>query len=289
MVDKLRTAIHIYFVKLFSGTVRMMQFFKAILLYFYTLWAVIVFFFFAMLAVPYYLWVSFFVRSNQFKMYMVYNHFWTNAFSFFTAIKYDHHGLDKLKEGDPHVVVCNHCSIADMFILASSIRVEMRLLGKMEMIHMPLFGYLFSKMLVFVDRSSPESRKESLRVLSELIREKGLSVLIFPEGTRNKTDDPLKSFYDGAFKLAIECQVPVIPLIFTNVKQICTNKRFLFHPGTMSSYYGDPISTEGLTLDDVDMLKEKVYGIMEQMVIEHDDAFAPLRGVSYATANTPAQ
>lgn len=106
-----------------------------------------------------------------------------------------------------------------------------------------------------IDRSSAESRKKGVETLKKLMDDEGISPLIFPEGTRNRTSKPLKEFYDGAFRIAIETQVPIIPVVLLNVDKISPQKTFLLSPGKLYSKFLKPIPTKGLSLDDVDALK----------------------------------
>jgi 1-acyl-sn-glycerol-3-phosphate acyltransferase len=92
------------------------------------------------------------------------------------------------------------------------------------------------------------------------VLDKGLDMLIYPEGTRNKTSEPLKSFYDGAFKLAIETQKPIIPVVLLNTKKILPAYPIMcFKPGKIQMDILAPISTEGHTLQS---LKQTAFDIM---------------------------
>ena len=104
---------------------------------------------------------------------------------------------DKTKQ---YIFVSNHISYIDSAVLVKAYRQPVRPLGKVEMSKVPLFGFIYKKAIVTVDRSSPENRAESIRILKSIIS-KGISVLVFPEGTFNMTNKPLKDFYDGAFRL----------------------------------------------------------------------------------------
>jgi 1-acyl-sn-glycerol-3-phosphate acyltransferase len=99
-------------------------------------------------------------------------------------------------------------------------------------------------------------------------------VLIFPEGTRNKTTKPLKEFYDGAFRLAIETQLPILPMVMCNTKAMWGNEKFLIRPVDLKAIYLKPISTNGLTENDIQSLKEQVYKLMESVVLKEDVLFA---------------
>ena len=102
----------------------------------------------------------------------------------------------------------------DIPIIMKAIRKQpFRILGKSEMAKIPVFGFLYQHAVVMVDRSNAVKRAESVAKLKAFIR-KGISVVIAPEGTFNMTANPLKEFYDGAFKIAIETQTPIKPILF---------------------------------------------------------------------------
>lgn len=134
---------------------------------------------------------------------------------------------------------------------------------------LPVFGFIYRNAIVTVDRSSPANRAKSVRVLTSLIH-KGISVLVFPEGTFNMTHQPLKDFYDGAFRVAIETQTPVKPVLFLDAyRRMPYESVFHMSPGRSRILYLAEIPVEGLTLADVPVLKEKVYRIMEEKLVEY--------------------
>jgi len=89
-----------------------------------------------------------------------------------------------------------------------------------------------------------------------LLKEK-ISVILFPEGTRNRTQKPLLDFKDGAFRLAIETQLPIAVLTILNTKDFLPAGKFGLKPGTINARWNEPLQTKGLNLKDVPMLKEK--------------------------------
>src|SRR5262249_44387713 len=133
----------------------------------------------------------------------------------------------------------------------------------------PVFGFIYRKAIVTVDRSSAEHRAESVRLLKSIIR-KGISVLVFPEGTFNMTHQPLKEFYDGAFRVAIETQTPIKPvLVLDAYSRMHYRSVFSLNPGRCRIVYLDEIPVDGLTARDTAKLKEKVFVIMEKKLREY--------------------
>ena len=174
---------------------------------------------------------------------------------------------DKSKQ---YIFVSNHIAYIDSALLVKAYRQPVRPLGKVEMSDVPLFGFIYRKAIVAVDRSSAVNRAESIRILKSIIS-KGISVLVFPEGTFNMTNKPLKDFYDGAFRLAIETQTAVKPVLFLDTHdRMHYQSIFSLTPGKCRIIYLEEIPVEGLKIDDVLWLKQKVYGIMEKKLIEYN-------------------
>ncbi|MEO5892252.1 MAG: lysophospholipid acyltransferase family protein [Ferruginibacter sp.] len=169
-----------------------------------------------------------------------------------------------------YVFVFNHISYMDIPMLMKAIRKQhFRILGKAEMGKIPIFGFFYRNAVVMVDRSSAEKRASSVKVLKAVIR-KGISVVIAPEGTFNMTHRPLKEFYDGAFKIAIETQTPIRPMLFLDTYDRLNYKSiFTLTPGRSRVVYLEEISVEGLNGKDIGLLKEKVYKLMEEKLIAY--------------------
>jgi len=169
-----------------------------------------------------------------------------------------------------YVFVFNHLSYLDIPVIFRTIRNQhFRILGKAEMSKVPIFGFLYRNAVVLVDRTNAEKRAKSVRQLKSVIN-KGISVVLAPEGTFNTTHQPLKEFFDGAFKVAIETQTPIKPLLFLDTYDRLNYKNiFSLSPGRSRSIYLEEVSVEGMTLKDVTELKEKVYKLLEDKLIQY--------------------
>lgn len=135
-------------------------------------------------------------------------------------------------------------------------------IAKIEMAKIPLFGLIYRRGSVLVDRKSEESRLKSYAYMKHVL-EMGLHMCIYPEGTRNKSHNPLKEFKDGAFRLAIETGKPVIPAVLFNTKKVLPqHKFFYFWPSKIEMHFLDPVETKGLQMSDVKQLKETIFQTM---------------------------
>lgn len=182
-------------------------------------------------------------------------------------------GLKYFAPGQTYVVVCNHNSLVDVPVTTPGVPGVNKTLAKKEMGKIPVFGVLYNIGGLMVDRSSEASRKQSFEDMKDIIR-KGMHMILFPEGTRNRTGQPLKEFYDGAFSLAIDMQVPVMPSVLLHTKDILpAGKKFYAMPHVIDYHFLPPVPTTGMTRDDLPALKEQIFRTMWDYIVQHDPAF----------------
>jgi 1-acyl-sn-glycerol-3-phosphate acyltransferase len=178
---------------------------------------------------------------------------------------------DAPKSTDHAVVfVFNHISYMDIPLLLKVFRRQpIRILGKAEMATIPIFGYIYKKAVVLVQRTSVEARAKSVKELKEMLQQ-NISVVIAPEGTFNTTHKPLKEFYDGAFKIAIETQTSIQPVIFLDAySRLNYQSIFSLTPGKSRAVFLEEIDISAYGPDDVELLKQKVYHIMESALVKY--------------------
>ena len=177
-------------------------------------------------------------------------------------------GKEKFIKGENYVVVCNHNSYMDAPVTSPGIPGGNKTISKIEMAKIPLFGMIYKRGSVLVDRKSEESRLKSYTYMKRVL-DMGLHMCIYPEGTRNKTNLPLKEFKDGAFRLAIETKKAIIPAVLFNTKKVLPqNKMFYFWPSKIEMHFLDAIETKDLTIQDVKAVKEKVFELMWKYIEE---------------------
>lgn len=170
------------------------------------------------------------------------------------------------KDNEPVVFVANHQSYMDIPITVHSITKPYRILAKSEMAKIPIFGFIYKKAAIMVDRADKVNRAQSYLKLKETIH-KGLSVMVYPEGTFNETGQPLKSFYDGAFKLAINTQTDIQPMLILDVLDVMHySSPFTLKPGKCRTVFLPKISVEGFEKKDHEQLKAIVFDTMEAAI-----------------------
>ncbi len=178
-------------------------------------------------------------------------------------------GKQHFKKGENYVVVINHNSLMDIPVSTPWIPGPNKTLAKKEMASTPLFGIIYKTGSILVDRKSEGSRRESFTKMQETL-EQGIHLCLYPEGTRNKTAQPLQPFYDGAFITAIRSQRPIIPgLVFNTGKVLPHNSKGWARPMPVYIHFLEPIPTASLTLEDLGPLKERVHDIMKTYYITH--------------------
>ncbi len=164
-----------------------------------------------------------------------------------------------------HIFVGNHNSYMDIPSIVQLKHQPIRPLAKFESSKIPLFGLIYRNAVVMVDRSDPEKRAQSLRNLKAAL-EKHISIFIFPEGTFSMTEDyPLKSFFNGAFKLAIEMNIPIQPvLMIDSVDRMHFSSALTLTPGKHRVVYLETVEVSDYTLDQMDALKDLVFKKMDE-------------------------
>jgi 1-acyl-sn-glycerol-3-phosphate acyltransferase len=191
---------------------------------------------------------------------------WARSLLFFAGVKVDVEGLEKIDLEGHYVFASNHLSYMDTPVVFTHIPVQFRFLAKKGLFQIPFLGWhLTTAGHVPVPREDPRASLRTLSRAAELIRERGISVLIFPEGGRSLEGD-LQEFKDGAAYIAIKAQTPLVPLALIGTREVLPMGSGTFHRGLVRLRVGDPIPTEGLTLHDrrrvTDAAREQVAAML---------------------------
>ena len=230
----------------------------------YTIYGFILFAAFLLIIFPLVIVASFFGKQKGGNFIYRLCRIWADFLLFAMAIRHKNLFEAPHDVTRQYVFVFNHISFLDGPIILKAIRKQhFRALGKAELAKTPVFGFLYKNIVVMVQRDDPRKRAQSVLQLKSVLR-KGISILIAPEGTFNMTNAPLKEFYDGAFKIAIETQTPIKPILFLDAyDRMHYRSLFSINPGRSRAVYLEEVKVEGLTLNDVGRLKQQVYDLME--------------------------
>ena len=195
---------------------------------------------------------------------------WATIFHTFTGVRYHVQGRENLIQYPAYIYVSNHTSFLDVPALPLFIPGQFRPLGKKELLKIPVLGWVVKTVCIIVDRSDAQSRKESIIKLKGLIS-RGTSILIYPEGSMNRTKLLLRPFYDGAFRIAIETRTPIMPMVVINAGNLFRPGTAYIKPGKIWVKFGEPISTAGLEIKDAPALKQQIHQTMEAMLDQEQE------------------
>ncbi len=155
-----------------------------------------------------------------------------------------------------YMFIANHTSMVDIMLMLVSVKNPFVFVGKKELAKIPLFGFFYKRTCILVDRSSAKSRQAVFLRAQKRLKQ-GLSICIFPEGGVPEEHVVLDSFKDGAFRLAINHQIPIVPMTFYDNKKRFSYTFFSGGPGRMRARIHEFLSTESLTIEDTKALNEK--------------------------------
>lgn len=219
----------------------------------------------------YFILFNLFPRDRAFRYGYVVTRWWGAAWYILSLVRLRIEGHTKIDTSRPYVCVSNHLSAFDIHACSISCPAPFSFLAKIEVDKLPFIGYLARNLHVYVDRKSPESRRLSFQRMVDHLQS-GKSIHLYVEGTRNRTEELLKPFHDGAFKLAIETQTPIYVATVIGTNRIMNEKELRASPALVRIIWDEPIPTQGMTLDDMERLKEMV---RQKMMAHLEPAFAP--------------
>ncbi len=179
-------------------------------------------------------------------------------------------GLDKVDPSGSYVFVANHLSYMDTPVILASIPVQFRFMAKKGLFKIPFLGYHLTRAgHIAVPRDNPREAIRSMAEAGRVIREKRISVLIFPEGGRSP-NAKLQPFKEGAFYIAINAQVPVVPVALSGTEKVLPFGSGTVSPGRVTLRIGDPIPTTGLHPRDRGALSDQLYAAIYGMLRDTD-------------------
>jgi len=209
--------------------------------------------------IPFFL--TFIQRKEWHRAALFINRIWARVFFTFSFIPYSIDYREKLKKNKNYVFCPNHLSYLDIPTVGLKSHTFI-FVGK-NIPRIPIFGYMYNRLHITVDRASLKSKYNTFVRAKEAI-DRGISILMFPEGGINSRNPPeLAPFKDGPFRLAIEKKVPIVPVTIPFNWQILPDETFLIRRKPIKVIYHVPIETSDLTLADLDSLKEKTFNIIE--------------------------
>jgi 1-acyl-sn-glycerol-3-phosphate acyltransferase len=246
-----------------------MKYFIRLLQIIYCFYAILLFCCFLLLMLPVVLISFLFGKVIGGNLIMYSAKLWADVWLFLIGIHHQKIIEQPLRKGVSYIFISNHNSYMDIPQILKAIPVAFRALGKAEAGTIPVFGWVYNSVVVTVLRSSAEGRAKSLQRLREVLNH-GTSIYIAPEGTFNMSAEPLIPFFDGAFRLAIETQTPVKPMLFLDAQdRMHWRNLFTLNPGKLRTVYLEEVSTEGYSIEDLPLFKEKIFRLMEKKLLTY--------------------
>ncbi|RAV97775.1 lysophospholipid acyltransferase family protein [Pseudochryseolinea flava] len=208
------------------------------------------------------------IFPRAFRLVGVVNRWWARTVFTLVFLPFRVEYREKLKRKQSYIFCPNHFSYIDIPTMGLNHHNTI-FVGKNDYENIPLFGYMYRKLHITVDRSKLKSRattvKRSLAAIDD-----GKSLVIFPEGGIITEKDPvLARFKDGAFRMAIEKQIPIVPVTIPHNWIILPPDEFLLRWHPMKVIFHEPIQTKGMTLDQVATLKAQVFEIIHTELQRH--------------------
>ncbi|MEO7766079.1 MAG: lysophospholipid acyltransferase family protein [Ferruginibacter sp.] len=206
--------------------------------------------------------ISYLIPGNKGQDYFIWvSRCWMRTWLYMIGCPLSVKGKENFKKDQAYVIVYNHNALLDVPLSAPFVPGGNKTIAKASFAKVPIFGWFYKRGSVLVDRNDNQSRRKSFEEMRKVLRD-NLHMCIYAEGTRNRTREPLKPFYDGAFRLAIDAKKDVMPcIIFGTKKAIPINKGLYLIPTKLRMHFLPPVSSAGLKTA---ALKDKVFEIMKE-------------------------
>jgi 1-acyl-sn-glycerol-3-phosphate acyltransferase len=173
------------------------------------------------------------------------------------GLTFSRKGLENVVPEASYIITPNHQSNADILALLALLPMKFRWVVKRELLKIPLFGWALARTgAVALNRKDRSQSVSRLQQAAESKLQDGWSILIYPEGTRSM-DGNLQEFKKGAFMMAVQTGIPILPVICNGAFKVLPQKTIFVRPGHITLTFGEPIETQGLTIDDIPQLMEK--------------------------------
>lgn len=187
---------------------------------------------------------------------------WARVILIGMGFRYSIKGTENFEAGKSYMLVANHTSMTDIMLMLLAVKNHpFVFVGKKELVNIPIFGFIYKRVCILVDRENSKSRFAVFERAQNRIQQ-GLSICIFPEGGVPDESILLDEFKDGAFRIAIEHQLTIVPITFYDNKKRFSYTFFSGSPGKMRAKIHPPIETIGKTMDDKLHLKQQVRDII---------------------------
>ncbi len=236
-----------------------MKFFKIPFLLLWRLWFYILMFTTIILMSP--LLLIFTAKEGYYHLLWKLVRIWSKVLIYGMGFRLDIQLDEKIDPNKSYMFCPNHASLMDPFILIVLSKNPIVFVGKKELVKIPIFGFFYKKAVIMVDRKSVKSRKRVFEMAKKRLQN-GVSMAIFPEGLVPSENVVLAPFKKGAFSLATEFQIPIVPQVYYDCKRLFSWDFFKGGPGVFRIRQHKFLSTEGLSIDQTENLTNKTFNII---------------------------
>ena len=232
----------------------------------YKLYFGIVFFVVATLMFPFF--VVAYNGKHPLKSGLRLKRIWSKLLQILCCVPMKIEGLEHFPNKGGFIVVSNHASYLDIILMFGIVPHNFVFMGKAELLTWPFLSYVFGKTDIPVDRVSRSSAKKSIEMAQKYLSE-NVSIIIFPEGGMPASSPEMARFKNGAFKLAQECNVPIVPLTFVNNWKLFSDHTDVWRrgqPGVSKVFVHPPVKVSGNFREDLVNLREEVFNIIDSKI-----------------------
>ena len=201
-------------------------------------------------------------REQWYPFFFKLARFWAKVILIGMGMPWKIDQQQQLEKGKSYMFIANHTSMLDIMLMLISVKHNpFVFVGKKELAKIPLFGFFYKRTCILVDRSDAKSR-QAVFLRAQRRLQSGLSICIFPEGKVPEEHIVLDAFKDGAFRLAINHQIPIVPITFYDNKKRFSYTFFSGGPGALRAKIHDFIKTDGLTIEATKTLNTQAHSLL---------------------------
>ena len=215
----------------------------------------------------------FLLKEKWYPYFFFLARIWAKSALFGTGFYYKIDREQKFEANKSYMLIANHTSMTDIMLMLAVSNQPFVFVGKIELAKIPLFGFFYKRSCILVDRSNSRSRMEVFEQAQKRLKQ-GLSICIFPEGGVPSDESiVLADFKDGAFRLAIEHQIPIVPITFPDNKKRMSYTFFSGSMGVMRAKVHPFINTTGMTIEnknDIREIKTQSWNIIHKQLLEYN-------------------
>lgn len=213
------------------------------------------------------------LKEKWYPYFFMMARIWAKMALFGTGFYYKIEREQEFESNKSYMLVANHTSMTDIMLMLVVSKHPFVFVGKIELSKIPLFGFFYKRTCILVDRNSSKSRMEVFELAQNRLKQ-GLSICIFPEGGVPEDESiVLDDFKDGAFRLAIEHQIPIVPITFADNKKRMSYTFFSGSMGLMRAKVHSFLNTDGMTIEnktDIRELKTTSWNIIHKQLLEYN-------------------